>query len=96
MSNSDDKNRELELYKLVTQLSEFGWHGKEEFVVFPYMCEFADFMEGLSDIFGDTIYDDGGIVAYLKDGYICFDLLLIADNEGIELEKIFPFDEYKH
>ena len=92
-----ETNYELELYKLITnEISEFGWNSEDEFLVFPYLFQLDDFIKSLSNIFGKSIFDDGHITAHIGDGYACIDMMEIVGNYGIELESVFPIEEYKH
>lgn len=93
----EEKNPELELYKLVTEsVSECGWHSDTEFLVFPYLFELEDFFKGMSRIFGNLLYDDGGVEAHIMGDYACIDLAAMLAGEDIDLERVFPREKFKH
>lgn len=94
---------ELKLYKLIESkpenewscVSEYGWVSDDEFAVFVYHFNVGDFIKGLGDIFGLGLFDDGGFKATVKDTYMCFDLCEILESY-VDMEEIFPKDEYRY
>jgi len=79
--NNMEPNKELELYKLVTNGGfECRWTGEEEFIAWIYLFELKDFVKCISGIFGDFIID---LCAMLRD-------------YDVNFERAFPKDEFKH
>lgn len=99
------KNYGLELYKLIINpendpdiiyADEHGWVDDETFCVWVHLVWFADFIKALTDIFGYSLFDDGGIEARIGSNYVCVDLGKIASDYGIDLESIFPKEKNRH
>ena len=93
-------NQELELYKLLMPgdcdagyVSEFGWI-KDEFVLWVSKWFWAEFTEEFIKIFGSSVFGDGGFTANVQEEYICFDLVSVVSD--IDLEKLFPKEEFQH
>lgn len=101
-----DKNYELELYKLiitpdeeysdVSYVDEFGWVSDTEFFVWINLIWFKEFVKRLNDIFGYSLFDEGGIEARIGSNYVCINLEDFVNEYGINLETVFPKDKYKH
>lgn len=99
-----DKNYELELYKLITDkdelgisyIDEFGWVDDLEFCVWVSNRFFKDFMDGLTNIFGCSLYDDGGIEATIQSDCVCIDLYSALEIFDLDLERVFPKSKYWH
>lgn len=101
-----DKNYELELYKLiitpdeeysdVSYVDEFGWVSDTEFFVWINLIWFKEFVKRLNDIFGYSLFDEGGIEARIGSNYVCINLEDFVNGYGINLETVFPKDKYKH
>lgn len=97
-------NESLELYKLcctndneydTNMVDELGWISDDEFCVWiPYLF-LKEFIEKLTDIFGNTIFDDGGFDANMQASGVCIDLNA-AIGYIIDLETIFPKEKYTH
>lgn len=96
--------RELELYKLcLTKINvyddcvcdELGWINEEQFCVWVHYAYLQYFVDKLKDIFGDSIFDDGGFDANMQENYACIDLCK-AIGHCIDIESMFPKDEFKH
>ena len=96
---------ELELYKLIMTpdendldfsfVEEIGWVNEKIFCVWISYCWIKEFIDGLKNIFGNNLFDDGGFNANLQDTCICIDLCE-AVGYSVDLEKIFPKEKYKH
>lgn len=94
---AEEENKELELYKLVTEgVSECGWHSDTEFLVFPYLFELNDFIKGMAHIFGNFMFDDGGVEAHIMSDYVCIDLTDMLSGADVVLERVFPKEKFKH
>jgi len=90
-------NKELELYKLVTKdVSECGWVSDTEFNVWLGKFELFGFIEKITNVFGDYMFEDGGIEVRLMKDYICLDLTCLLCDEDIYFESVFPREEFKH
>lgn len=96
-------NRELELFKLFTEtdeyddtlVSEFGWV-EEHFYVWVNYIDVYYFMKKLIEIFGYSLFDDDTFDANMQCDGICFDLEEVLGGYDVNLERVFPKDEYKH
>ena len=96
---------ELALYKLfmtpspkdsdISYIDEFGWVSNTEFYVWASYLWLKKFMEGLAEIFGNGIFDDGGFNANIQEDGICFDLEE-AVGSYLDLEEVFPKDKFRH
>ena len=101
-----DKNYELELYKLimnpdednpnVSYADEFGWVSDTEFFIWINLIWFGEFVKRLNDIFGYSLFDEGGIEARIGSDYVCIDLENFVGMYGINLEEVFPKSKYRH
>lgn len=99
MSN---KNYELELYKLIitpcetTFISEFGWVSDTEFYIWVDFIWFKEFMDGVIEIFGYGIFDDANFNANIQLDSVCIDATKVFSGYGIDFERVFPKDKYRH
>lgn len=101
-----DKNYELELYKLimnpdeensdVSYVDEFGWVSDTEFFIWVNLIWFREFVKRLNDIFGYSLFDEGGIEARIGSDYVCIDLENFVGMYGINLEEVFPKSKYRN
>ena len=101
-----DKNYELELYKLimnpdeensdVSYVDEFGWVSDTEFFIWVNLIWFGEFVKRLKDIFGYSLFDEGGIEARIGSDYVCIDLENFVGMYGINLDEVFPQSKYRH
>lgn len=94
----------LELYKLCCTddneysdcfVDELGWISDMEFCVWVSYLYLKEFMEHLTEIFGNGIFDDGGFNANMQEGCVCIDLCE-AIGGCIDVETVFPKDKYQH
>lgn len=97
-------NEELELYKLCRTdeneysnmlVNELGWISDTEFCVWVPYLYLGEFIEGLTKIFGNGIFDDGGFDAKMQCNCVCIDLCE-AVGWCIDLEAVFPKEKYEH
>lgn len=98
---SDD----LRLYKLITNpddededvsyVSEFGWVDDEQFIVWVDYLWIKEFIDGLKEIFGYGIFDDGGFNANVQSDGLAFDLCE-AIGGYLDVEDVFPKEKYQH
>ena len=99
-------NTELELFKLIvipdgkdsdfSYAKEYGWVGNN-FIVCVDNSDWFEFVDELSKILGDQIFEGDYFNANIQKDYICFSLSELAEsNEDIDLERIFPKDIYEH
>lgn len=93
----------LELYKLCCTkdneysdcfVDELGWISDTEFCVWVSYLYLKEFMEQLTKIFGNGIFDDGGFDANMQEDGVCIDLCVLCDCTYIE--TIFPKEKYQH
>lgn len=100
-----NKNYGLELYKLImtpdeedldfSYVSEFGWVGDTEFLVWVDWNWFKEFMDKITEIFGYGIFDDGNFNANIQPDSVCIDLKDVLEGY-VDIEEVFPKDKYKH
>jgi len=77
---------ELKIYRAFIDI-EKHWHSdNSELLVMPSLSELQECLS----IFNPTLFDDGGIDAHIKDGYVVFDLVPICDYYGLDAKEIFP------
>lgn len=101
-----NKNYELELYKLImnpdeessdlSYVDEFGWISDTEFYVWIKLIWFDEFIKRLNNIFGYSLFDEGGIEARIGSDYVCIDLGNFVGDYEVNLEQVFPKSKYKH
>ena len=91
---------EQALYELIMRpglsyVDEFGWVNNTDFFVWVSYSRFEKFMEGLTEIFGNSIFNYGGFTVYMQKDGICFDL---EEAVGcyVDLEEVFPKDKFRH
>ncbi len=90
-------NQELELYKFVKAGEyECGWVNDEQFFIWPSFYQLEDFMRYVREIAGKTLFDDGGVEVTLMEDCVCIDLTGLLCGYDIELERVFPKEEFKH
>lgn len=90
-------NQELELYKLVkADVSEFGWVNDDKFLVWLYHFQLDNFIKDIIKIFDDGMFDEDSFEAHIQRDYITIDLACLLSGEDIELERVFPKEEFKH
>lgn len=104
--NDNEKNYELELYKLIvipdeedsdiSYVDEFGWVSDTAFYVWISIVWLEEFVKRLNDIFGYSLFDEGGIEARIGGDYACINLKDIAAPYGVDLEEVFPKNQYRH
>ena len=74
---------------------ELGWINDEQFCVWIPYCYLQYFIENLCKIFGNCIFDDGGFNANIQEEQVCIDLCETIGH-CIDIESVFPKDEFKH
>ena len=90
-------NQELELYKLIkNDGSEFGWVNDDEFLVWLYHFQLDNFIKDMTKIFDYGMFDEELVEAHIGKDYIVIDLACMLSGEDIELERVFPKEEFKH
>lgn len=98
-----NENYELELYKLIMEgsscgfpyVSEFGWINTDKFCVWVNYLWLNDFMNELKKVFGNGMFDDGGFNVNMQEYGVCIDLCE-AIGGYLDIEDVFPKDEYQH
>ena len=100
------KNYELGLYKLlinpeeddidISYVDDFGWVSNTEFYVWISLNWLNEFVKRLSDIFGYSLFDEGGIETKIFSDCVCIDLEEVISGYGVDLEEIFPRSKYTH
>ena len=82
---------ELQLYKWIKDNNiQFHYFGDfSELWVFPSLIQLEEFFK----IATCSLFNDGGIECRLKQNYIAFDLIPIAEYFNIEIENVIPKTE---
>ena len=65
---------------------EMRWSG-DELLIFLYSFWIEDFMKALQED-GAGVFDDGGIMIHMKDGYIVVDIAEILEYFGEDPEQL--------
>jgi hypothetical protein len=78
---------ELDLFKWIQSGVEYHWHF-EECLVMPNTSELEEFF----NIASASLFDDDGIIAHIKHGYIVFDLVHVCDYYGIDINNVAPLN----
>lgn len=91
---------EQELFNFITNedashVDELGWINDKEFCVWVDYLWLYEFIEGLKEIFGYGLFDDGGIEANMQINCICIDLCDLLGGY-LDIETVFPKDQYQH
>lgn len=99
-----DKNYELKIYKLImnpdeddstiSYVDEFSWINDCEFIVWINIVWFHEFIKQLREIFGETIFDEGGFEATIGPGYVCIDLVDVLRGYDVDFEEVFPKSKF--
>jgi hypothetical protein len=90
---------ERKLYTFLTNedashIEEFGWVGDTKFYVWvPHLWLF-EFVEGLKEIFGYDLFDDGGIKVNMQIDCTCIDLCELLGGY-LNIEEVFPKSQYQ-
>lgn len=87
-------NMEFELYKLIMSpiVDELGWINDKEFYVWISYIWISEFLVELKDIFG---FDNEEATVNMQHDYICIELNELLGGY-VEIEDVFPKDQYKH
>lgn len=98
-------NYALELYKLITTpdeefkdisyVEEFGWINDEQFCVWVNYVWLYEFIKRMREIFGNGMFDEGGVEANMQEYVICIDLCKVLEG-CIDIEDVFPKNKYRH
>ena len=89
---------ELKLYRLITEndaCEELGWESDGNFYIWVSYYWLNILIEELVSIFGDGIFDDGSFNANIRRGSVCINLCECLEGY-VDLEEIFPKDEFQH
>ena len=100
-SNYEEKQKQLEknLYDFITEtedIEEFGWINEDEFCVWVYYEFLKDFVENITDMFGFSVFDDGGFQANMQNTGVCINLEDITGTDDIDLKELFPIEKFRH
>jgi hypothetical protein len=93
-----DTNYELELFKIVTEdkyVEELGWVSDTQFCVWIRYYDLDDFMKRMKDVFGHSLFDDGGFDSNMQYNGVCIDLCKMLEGY-IDIEEVFSKEKYQH
>lgn len=96
--------RELTLQKILEEVDAFGWTSENEFYVWVNYWRLVDFMSRMVVYFNDEWFARSGFIngesniagvnARIQPMHICIDIFPVFQNSDIDLEKLFPKDQY--
>lgn len=95
--------KELELYKLLTTednehetalAEEIRWVSDDELFVWISYLWIEEFMESMKELFGCSLFDDGGFDGNFQEYGVCIDLEKMTEGYNIDFESIFPRSKY--
>ena len=91
---------EQKLFNFITNedashVDEFGWVNDDNFFVWVDHMWLYDFVEGLKEIFGYGLFDDGGIEVNMQINCTCIDLCDLLGGY-LDIKTVFPKDKYQH
>lgn len=78
-----------------SHIDEFGWINDNEFCIWVSHLWLYEFVEGLKEIFGYGLFDDGGIEVNMQIDCICIDLCVLLGGY-LDIETVFPKEQYQH
>ena len=83
-------NEELELYKLVMGQTVYDakWIDEANFCIWIFHFNFAEFMKKLVEIFGSSLFGDGGFDARVREEYICINLSQLLEHR-VDVTEVF-------
>lgn len=85
----------LALFTKSDYVEEFGWASNDTLYVWVYYIFLKDFVDELTEIVGNGLFDDGGINANMQDNCLCIDVDELLGSY-IDVEELFPKDKYQH
>lgn len=91
----DMETKLLALFTKSDYVEEFGWASNDNLYVWVYYIFLKDFVDELTEIVGNGLFDDGGINAIMQDNYLCIDVDELLGSY-IDVEELFPKDKYQH
>lgn len=87
---------ETKLYKLIIEsdyIECYKWT-QGMFLVWVRHIWWDNFIDELTRIFGNSLFDEGGFDAKIQEDYVCLDLVEILENY-LNIEEVFPNDEIR-
>lgn len=89
-------NEELELYKLVMDsesvVFNFGWIDEKSFCIWIPHFLLQKFVEQMKEIFGSSLFNDGGFDARIREEDVCINL---SEVLGHRVDIAGMFEEYR-
>ena len=78
-----------------SHIDEFGWINDNKFCVWVSHLWLHEFIEGLKEIFGYGLFDEGGIEVNMQIDCTCIDLCDLLGGY-LDIETVFPKEQYQH
>lgn len=81
----------------ISYVSEFRWISENRFCVWVQFCWLEEFIDGLKNIFGEQLFDDGGVNVNMQSDCICIDMceLLNGYLDVKDIIDIFPKEKFQ-
>lgn len=81
--------------KEVSYIDEFGWINDDTFCVWISHLWLYEFIEGLKEIFGYGLFDDGGVEVNMQADCTCISLSTLLGGY-LDIETVFPKKLFQH
>lgn len=91
----DMETKLLALFTESDYVDEFGWASNDTLYVWVFYIFLKDFVDELTEILGNGVFDEGGINANMQNDCLCIDVDELLGSY-IDVEELFPKDKYQH
>lgn len=91
----DMETKLLALFTESDYVVEFGWASNDTLYVWVCYIFLKDFVDELTEILGNGVFDEGGINANMQNDCLCIDVDELLGSY-INVEEIFPKDKFQH
>lgn len=85
------------LYKLIIEsdyIECYRWQD-DMFLIWVTHLWWDNFIDELTRIFGNSIFDEGGFDAKIQEDFICIDLVEVLSS-CVDIKEVFPRETDKH
>lgn len=93
--HQDMETKLLALFTESDYVDEFGWASNDTLYVWVFYIFLKDFVDELTEILGNGVFDEGGINANMQNDCLCIDVDELLGSY-INVEEIFPKDKFQH